>query len=174
MVDQRKVAKTEELKQRFSGVNAAVLADFRGLNVQQMTDLRSRLRERSVEYMVVKNTLARLASMETSFKAASELFRGPVSIAFCRDDHTAAARVMTAFAREEPALKITGGILQGKVITAKDVERLATLPAKEVLLSLVLAGMKSPVAGMVGALGGILRSLLYTLKALEEKRRSGE
>ncbi len=173
MVDQTKIAKAEVLKQKFSGANNAVLADFRGLSVQQMTELRRRLRESSVDYMVIKNTLARLASQETPFQAASELFKGPLSIAFSGEDQVVAARVMTAFAKDEPALEITGGLLEGKVITSQEVMELAKLPAKEQMLSQMLAGMKSPMAGMVNVLMGVVRNLLYTLKAIEEKKAVG-
>lgn len=172
MVDRRKVIKTEELKQKFSRAKVAVLADFRNLNVQQMTALRRRLREHSIEYRVVKNTLARLASRQTPFQAVSEMFEGPVSIAFSFEDQVAAARVMTEFAREEPALKIAGGLLDGKMITARQVDTLATLPSKDVLLSRALAGMKSPITGMVNVLSGVMRNLIHTLKAIEEKKGS--
>lgn len=170
MVDQKKIAKTEELKEKFSSVKAAVLADFRGLNVQRMTDLRGRLRERSIEYLVVKNNLARRAAPETPFEAVGEMFNGPVSIAFSYDDQLAAAQIMTSFAKEEPALKITGGLLDGKAITSVEVEMLARLPSKEVLISKALAGMQSPLGGMVNVLSGVLRNLVYALKAIEDKK----
>jgi large subunit ribosomal protein L10 len=170
LVEQSKITKAEELREKFSATRTAVMADYRGLNVQQMNDLRRRLREHSVEYKVVKNTLARRASIETDFQAVEELFTGPVSIAFCSEDKAAAAKVMTGFAREEAALEITGGLLDGRPITAEEVRKLAALPPEEVLLSQVLAAMKSPMAGLVGALSGVMRSFIYTLKAVEEKK----
>ena len=172
MVDQKKIEQTDVLKQKFLSAKAVVVADYRGLNVRQMTDLRIRLGEHSIEFKVIKNSLAKLASIGTDFEGIGELFNGLVSIALSYEDELAPARLMSACSKDEPTLEITGGVIEGQVISAGEVRKLATLSSKEVLLAQALSGMKSPISGLVGVLGGAIRNLLYTLEAIKETKNS--
>lgn len=165
-----KVETVAALHTKFATVKGAVLSDFRGLNVQQMVELRSRLRAAAVELEVVKNTLARRAAEETDFAALSDYFVGPTSIASTVDDVVAMAKILTEYAKTEPKLDIRVGLIDGKVISSQDVAVLADLPPREVLLARMLAGMQGPIAGVVGVLHGVLRQLMYVLLAIKEAK----
>ena len=120
---------------KFVEAKGAVLSDYRGLNVQQMAELRSRLREAAVELQVVKNTLARRAAGETAFVQLADYFVGPTSIAFTTNDVVAMAKALTEYAKTEPKLAIRAGLVEGKVISPQEVAALAELPPREVLLA---------------------------------------
>ena len=170
-----KVAKAEKvatLHTKFVEAKGAIVSDFRGLNVQQMAELRSRLREAAVELEVVKNTLARRAAAETDFVHLVDYFVGPTSIASTSGDVVAMAKVLTDYAKREPKLEIRAGLIDGKVIASRDVTALAELPPREVLLARLLAGMQGPMAGLVGVLHGVLRQLLYALVAIKEAKEA--
>ncbi|MBI5183216.1 MAG: 50S ribosomal protein L10 [Nitrospinae bacterium] len=165
-----KVTLINELHDKFLRAKGGILSDYRGLNVQQITELRNNLREVSVEFKVIKNTLARRASKDTQFESIIDSFIGPTSIAISYDDVIAPAKVLIPFAKREPKLKITAGIIQGRAVTPEEIVTLSELPSREELLSRVLCGLQSPLTNLVGGLQGILRRFLYTLKAIEEKR----
>lgn len=165
-----KVEKVAALHGKFVEAKGAILSDYRGLNVQQMAELRSRLREAAVELQVVKNTLARRAAGETAFVQLADYFVGPTSIAFTTNDVIAMAKVLTAYAKTEPKLAIRAGLVEGKVISPPEVAALAELPPREVLLARLFASMQSPVAGFVGVLHGVLRQLLYALLAIRDAK----
>lgn len=167
-----KAEKVAALHTKFAEAKGAVVSDFRGLNVQQMAELRSRLREAAVELEVVKNTLARRAAADTDFVQLADYFVGPTSIASTVGDVVAMAKVLTDYAKREPKLDIRAGLIDGKVISARDVTALAELPPREVLLARLLAGMQGPIAGLVGVLHGVLRQLLYALVAIKEAKEA--
>ncbi len=162
-----KAEKVATLHAKFSQVRNAVLSDFRGLNVQQMAELRSRLREAAVEFHVVKNTLARRAAEGTDYVQLLDYFVGPTSVAFTVSDAVAMAKVLTEYAKDEPKLAIKAALIEGKVLTPEQVEALAKLPPREVLLARMLAGLQSPMAGLVGVLQGVVRQLAYVLLAIK-------
>jgi large subunit ribosomal protein L10 len=170
-----KVEKVAVLRDKFTAAKGAILSDYRGLNVQQMADLRGRLREVAVELQVVKNTLARRAADETDFVQLVDYFVGPTSIAFTANDVVAMAKALTEYAKTEPKLAIRAGLVEGKVISPKEVTALAELPPRDILLARLLASMQSPVAGFVGVLHGVVRQLLYVLLAIRDaqERQSG-
>jgi large subunit ribosomal protein L10 len=165
-----KEEKVAALHTKFAAAKGAILSDYRGLNVQQMAELRSRLREAVVELQVVKNTLARRAAEETAFVQLADYFVGPTSVAFTMDDVVAMAKALTEYARAEPKLTIRAGLIEGKVISPQEITALAELPPREVLLARLLSGMQSPVAGFVGVLHGVLRQLLYALLAIRDAK----
>jgi large subunit ribosomal protein L10 len=165
-----KEEKVAALHTKFAAAKGAILSDYRGLNVQQMAELRSRLREAVVELQVVKNTLARRAAEETAFVQLADYFVGPTSVAFTTDDVVAMAKALTEYARAEPKLTIRAGLIEGKVISPQEITALAELPPREILLARLLSGMQSPVAGFVGVLHGVLRQLLYALLAIRDAK----
>jgi large subunit ribosomal protein L10 len=166
-----KTAKAEKvtvLHTQFAQAKGAILADYRGLNVQQLTELRARLRTAAVELQVVKNTLARRAAEGTHFTQMVDHFVGPTSVALTFSDVVAMAKVLSEYAKTEPKLAIRAGLIEGKVILPPDVTALAELPPREVLVARLLAGMQGPLAGLVGVLQGTVRQLLYALVAIRE------
>ncbi|MFX4263033.1 50S ribosomal protein L10 [Pelotomaculum propionicicum] len=161
-----------EIKEKFETSKAAVLADYRGLNVAESTKLRRRLREAGCEFKIAKNTLASLAAGQVGLEDLKPFLEGQVAIAFGTDP-VAPAKILSEFIREIKKMEIKAGVLEGKVIDARGVKSLADLPPREVLLAKVLGGMQAPMYGFAGVLQGTLRSLVYTLEAVR-KVRAGE
>ncbi len=165
----------EELTDIFSKSKVIYMTDFTGLNVEEMTELRSRLRDMSASYKVVKNTLALLAMERAGLKDFGGLIDGTVGLAFTDKDEIASAKVIVEFAkkkRERP--KVKSGIIDGKVIGPEDIVRLANLPSREQLLAMVSGGMGAPLNSFLQCLNGIMRNLLYALNSLSEKRKEEE
>ena len=155
----------DELEEEFAKANVGILLDYRGLPTQEMTGLRNKLRESSSSYRVVKNTLARFAAEKTGKKAVVSSLKGPMAIAFGRGDVSLTARVMTEYVRDSKVpLKITGGFLGDTVMTASDVETLATLPSREVMLARVLGQMNAPITTLASHLASPIRGLANILQ----------
>jgi large subunit ribosomal protein L10 len=157
-------------QERLQSARAAVLTDFRGLNVAQITELRNKLREKQVEYQVVKNTLLRKATANIGQEALHEYLSGPTGIAYSQQDALEPAKVLSAFAKENEALKLKAAILEGKVINARQVQDVASLPSREVLIAKLLGVMQSPLTGLVTVLQANLRKLLLTLEAIKQQK----
>jgi len=160
----------EEIKERLQKIQGAVLTDYRGLNVAEVTELRNKLREAGIEYKVLKNTLTKRAANEIGLEGLDPYLEGPTAIAFGVNDPVAPAKIVSDFAKIHKALEIKAGILENKVIDDSGVKALADLPSREVLLAQVLAGMQSPMYGFAGSLQGILRKFVYALDAVREKK----
>jgi large subunit ribosomal protein L10 len=162
-----------ELHEKFARAVSAVLADFRGLTVQEITELRHQLREASLELAVVKNTLARLAVQETVFERLSPYLKGPTSIAFSYRDSVAPAKVLSAYVKKQPKLGVRAGLFEGQLVPAEKVAEIADLPPREVILAQALAAMQGPVTGLVWTLQGVLSTLIGTLQAIHDKKAQG-
>jgi large subunit ribosomal protein L10 len=154
-VKSAKVTAVSELHDKFARAVSAVLADFRGLSVQELTDLRQQLREASLELAVVKNTLARLAVQKTAFEKLSPYLKGPTSITFSYRDTVAPAKVLSVYVRKQPKLGMRAGLFEGEVVPAEKIAEIADLPPRDVLLAQTLAAMQGPRAGRVGTLQGV-------------------
>ena len=160
-----------ELHEKLQRAKAVFLADFRGMNVGKATDLRNELRKASVEYKVVKNTLLDLASRETDKESLSPHYIGPTAIAFSYDDPVAAAKVLSRFAKEQQAtFKLKAGILSGKMISVADIQALADLPSREVLIAKLLGTMQAPTANFVGVLAAVPASFVRLLGAIKAQK----
>ncbi len=160
-----------DLHDKLQRAKAVFLADFRGMNVGKATELRNELRKAGVEYKVVKNTLLDLASQETDKAALSPHYAGPTAIALSYDDPVAAAKVLSRFAKEQQAtLKLKAGVLSGKVITVPDIQALADLPSREVLIAKLLGTMQAPTANFVGVLAAVPGSFVRVLNAIKTKK----
>jgi len=156
-----------ELHEKLSRAKAVFLADFRGMSVGKATSLREELRKASVEYKVVKNTLLELAARETDKESLSANYVGPTAIALSYDDPVSAAKVLSRFAKEQQAIfKLKAGILSGKVISVADIQALADLPSREVLLAKLLGSMQAPTANFVGVLAAVPGSFVRLLDAI--------
>ena len=157
-----------EMHEKLQRAKAVFLADFRGMNVDKATNLRNELRKAAVEYKVVKNTLLELASRETDKVSLSPHYVGPTAIALSYDDPVAAAKVLSRFAKEQQAtFKLKAGILSGKVISVADIQALADLPSREVLLAKLLATMQAPTTNFVGVLAAVPGSFVRLLNAIK-------
>jgi large subunit ribosomal protein L10 len=145
------------------------VTDFAGLNVAQVSDLRRRLRSAGVEYVVVKNTLARRALAGATVAGLDAHLRGNTALALSADAG-AAAKVLSEFAKEFQKPQVKGGVVDGRAVTAEQVRRLAALPPREVLLAELGAAMQAPLAGFVGALSALLTQFAGALEALKTQR----
>lgn len=170
MARAEKVAVVEEVTDKLKRSEAIVLTDYRGLNVQQLTDLRAKLLEAGVEYKVIKNTLTRLAVEKAGLEPFDEVLTGPTAIAFDYADAVAPAKILHDFSKENPDLEIKGGLLNGAFIDADEVKRLASMPSREELLAKVLSSMQAPISGMVGVLHGTLRSVVAVIDAVRAQK----
>lgn len=170
-VREKKEATVAELADKFTSANAVYLADFTGLSVKRVTELRSRLRKAGVEYLVVKNTLAERALSGLDYPDITEFFRGPTAIVFGQDDPVAAAKVLADFARENddrPALK--AGVVERRAIGPAEINRLATLPPREQLLAQLAGALEAPMAQLAYVLEAKLQELVGLMDALREQR----
>lgn len=122
-----------------------VVADYRGLNVSQVTELRKQLRDAGIEFQVLKNTLLRRATAAAELSELDEVLTGPTAIAFSTDDVVAPAKILNDFAKKNEALKIKGGVVEGRVVSVEEVQALAELPSREGLLSMLLSVLQAPV-----------------------------
>lgn len=168
---EEKVKVVEELQDKFGKSVAAILTDYRGLNVSDITELRKQLREAGVEYKVVKNTLTRLAVREHNYDL-DEFLEGPTAVAFSFEDPVAPAKILVDFAKQHKELEIKAGIVEGKVVGKDVIDNLAKLPSREELLAKVVGAVQSPLYGIVGVLQGPIRDFVYTLQAIQDKKAS--
>jgi len=167
-----KAEKVTALHSKFVNAKAAVLADYSGLNVQQMAELRVQLRAASVELHVVKNTLARRALEATSLHPLSTYVVGPTSVALTLSDAGVMAKTLAEYAKKEPKFTVRAGFVEGQVLSPEQITALADLPPREILLARMLASMQSPLVGLAGVLQGVLRQFMYTLLAIQEAKSS--
>ena len=170
MAREEKGASIAELRDKLGNARGAVLTDFRGLSVAEITELRTLLRKSAVEYKVVKNTLIRRAAEGTPFEGLSAHFTGPTAVAFAHGDPVALAKVMKEFAAASPKVTLRAGFVDGKVLSAKDVETLASVPSREILLSRLVGGLASPIARLAQAFSGPPRKLAYVLESIRKQK----
>ncbi len=167
-----KIQAVQQLKERLQRARGLVLADFRGLSVPELERLREALRKDGVELRVVKNTLFGLAAEEVGLRELLAFLQGPTAVAFAYDDPTVPARTVMEFIRQHRKLEIKGGYAEGRVLDAAGVQALAELPSRTELLARVAGGIQAPLAGLVGVLVGVQRSLVYVLDQIRQKRES--
>lgn len=162
-----------ELHEKLARAKAVFLADFRGLTVEQATQLRNELRKSDIEYKVVKNTLLELASRDTDKTSMSEHFAGPTAIALSYTDPVAAAKVLSKFAKDQNAVfKLKGGVLTGKAMSVADIQSLADLPSREVLIAKMLGSMQAPSSNFVRVLAAVPGGFVRVLDAIREKKQA--
>jgi len=170
MARPEKVEQVEALAEIFTNARSVVLNDFTGLDVAKISELRRLCREAGIEYRVVKNTLAKRSLKGTPAEALDEHFEGPTALAIGREDENTSAKVLADFAKEHEAPKFKAAVVEGNVIDATGVLALAKLPSKDELLSKLLGSMKSPGNNLVSVLQGPLRSFMYVMNAIMDKK----
>ncbi|MBN1296599.1 50S ribosomal protein L10 [bacterium] len=150
--------------------SSAVFLDYRGLNVEEITQLRNQLRAAKVEFQVIKNTLTRRATEGTRYAAISEYLKGPTAAAISKGDPVAGFKIIDTFARENPKLKFKIAVVEGRAIDQKQMAALADLPPREVLLATLLATMQAPVTSFVRVMAGTLSGLLNVMNGIKDSR----
>ncbi len=159
-----------ELHEKFKNSAAVLLTNYQGLTVAAMNELRTKLRDVDGEFKVSKNTFMKMAAKETDVEGLSEYFEGPNAIALAYEDPVAVAKALVEFAKDNEALEIRAGVLNGKYMDADGIVALSKLPSREVLLAKLLSVLVATPTNMVQVLAAVPRKLLYALKAIEEQK----
>ncbi len=160
------------LREKLSGARCAVLTDFRGLSVAEMTELRTLLRKSAVEYTVVKNTLAKIAVANTELASLAAHLEGPTAIAISRSDLVAPSKVLTTWSKTRPMLTIKGGVVEGRLVGPAEIVSLADLPPREILLARLAGTFQAPLQGLVNVLAGPIRALASVLDQVRQHRET--
>lgn len=166
-----KVAAVKELADQFRGANAVVVTEYRGLTVSELSTLRAALRGHAT-YAVAKNTLTTLAAKEAGVEGLDDLFVGPTALAFITGDPVEAAKGLKNFGKDHPALVVRGGLLEGKAISADEVNKLASLESREVLLAKAAGAMKASLFGAAYLFQAPLAQAAHAVDALRAKQET--
>jgi len=168
-----KAVELGELEVAFRGADTAVLLDYRGITVPQVTELRRQIRAVGGNYRVVKNTLAKRAVAGTPFEAFTASFTGTTAVAYTAKDPVAMAKALTTFAKTAPTITIRGAVVQGQAVAPTAVADLANLPSKTELYGKLLYVLQAPMQGLVTVLSAVPRGLVTVLAAAEKKKSEG-
>ena len=163
-----------DLADKLKNAAGGVLVDYQGINVEQDTKMRSELRDAGVDYFVFKNTLARLAVKECGLDGLLPVLEKMTAIAVSENDPVAPAKILTSYADKIQTFSIKAGFVEGGVIDAQNVNRLATLPSKEELVAKILGSLQSPMYGLVNVLNGNLRGLACVLQAIHDQKSAAD
>ncbi|WP_265458215.1 50S ribosomal protein L10 [Enterococcus sp. HY326] len=154
----KKAQEVEEVTAKFEAAASVVFVDYRGLTVEEVTNLRKQLRDNNVEMKVIKNSILSRAAEKAGLDGLGDVFTGPTAVAFSNEDVVAPAKIMVDFAKDAKALEVKGGVVEGKVSSVEEITALAALPNREGLLSMLLSVLQAPV-----------RNVAYAVKAVAEK-----
>ena len=174
MANPVKVEAVKELHDVFSKAKSAVVANYQGIDAQGITALRVHMRSRSVDFRVVKNTLARRAVKDTVLEVLGEDFKGPIAVVVGFDDAIAPAKALADFAKSgaPKAPDVICGVVEGKKVSPEEVQAIADLPSREELISKMLSVFQGPTTNFAGVFSSLLRKLVGTLEAIREKKES--
>lgn len=167
-----KVAVVDEVASKLQAADAVIVTEYRGLKVAQLAGLRRQLRSAGGEYKVYKNTLARLGAEKAGVAGLDDMLLGPSGITFVDGDIAAVAKALRDAAKANPLLVIKGGVMGGTLLSAKDVEALAELPSRDVLLAMFAGALQAPLVKTAGLLQALPRNFAYGIKALIEQKEA--
>jgi large subunit ribosomal protein L10 len=168
-IQPKKAEAVAGLKQRLVANPDLIFSDFRGLTFPQMTDLRAKLAEQAVDYRVVRNAFTRIAMRDAGLPDVAAMLEGPTALAWLGSDPTPAARTLMEFTRSTP-LTIKGGVVGGRVFSAKDIEALSRLPGRKELLGQLAGTLQAPLRNLMYVMTGVVTKLVRTLAAVAEKK----
>ncbi len=170
MDKEQKKAFVEYMQERLTKAETAILADYRGLNVEMMTQLRAQMREAGVEFRVIKNTLTKLAVKDTQMAALADFLVGPTAIAMHETDPVAPAKILVDFKKANKMPEIKGGVLDGRKLDIAEVEALAKMPSKEQMLGKLAGGLAAGPSKLASLMASPAREMVGLLNALKEQR----
>jgi len=170
MPTQEKIETVAALKQRIEQAAGIFLAEYKGLNVKEISALRLQMRKAGAQMIVVKNRLLNLALAGTAAEGLQAHLKGPNAVFFCEQDAMAPAKAIADLARTRDVVKWKGGYVEGAVFDGAGMARVAELPPKQELIAAVVGGVAAPVTGLVFTLSGIVSDLVYTLQAVADKQ----
>jgi large subunit ribosomal protein L10 len=160
----------KNLTEKFKTMNGMILTEYHGLTVDEISELRSKLRPLNSEYAVVKNTLSEIALKEAGIETVDSYFTGPTALVIQNGDIVSPAKVVMEFAKSHAKLKVKAGFMEGKFVDASTIEQLSALPSKEVLIATMLGSMNAPITGFVNVLAANIRGLVTVLEAIGKKQ----
>ena len=167
-----KEAAVSEIQEKMQQAQSVVFVDYRGLTVEEVTNLRCKMRDAGVEYKVIKNTMIQRAADKEGIEGLNSILEGPTAVAFGMKDPVSPAKILVDFAKDTKKTEIKGGVLDGKTIDVDGVKYLASLPSKEELLAKMMGSLNAPVTGLVMALSGVMRNLVCALNAIKEQKEA--
>jgi len=167
-----KANKIEEIKAKIASAKVTIVTDFRGLSVDEISKLRRELQKSDGDYMITKNTLAKLAVKGTEFEVLAEVFKGPVALAFGYKDQVSPAKIMSEFIKKAKKGEIIAAALDGKLFSAAEAKALATLPSREELYAKMLGCINSPASGIANSTNAVITSLVRAVDAVREQKAS--
>lgn len=167
-----KEAEVAEIQEKLQKSQSVMFLDYRGLTVSEVTELRNKMRAAGVEYKVIKNTMMRRAAQEAGVEGWTKFSKGPQRVAFGYEDPVAPAKILVDFIENAKKTQLKGGVLAGRAMSQAEIKDLASLPSKEQLLAKLMGSLNAPVTGLVMALSGIPRKLVYALNAIKEKKEA--
>lgn len=165
----KKEQEVNEIGQYMEQSSFTVLTDYRGLDVAEVTELRAKMREAGIKYKVAKNTLIKIAANNLGINDLDNYLEGPTAVAFSTEP-VELAKILVDFAKKHNDLEIKSGLLDKKLVSVDDIQNLAKLPPREVLLAQVVGAMQSPMYGFAGSLAGLLRKFVYALDQVKEQK----
>ena len=165
-----KSEKIDAMKAKFEKAQVAVVTEYKGYSVEEITNLRRNLQKEGGDYTVTKNTLAKIAIKGTEFEALADLCKGPVAIAFGFEDQVSPAKIVSKFIKDSKKGEILGAVLDGKVLSVEETKALANLPSKEELYAKMLGSINSPASGIVGSINAVMASLTRAVAAVRDQK----
>ena len=162
--------KVSQIKENIDKASVAIVTEYKGYSVEEITNLRRALQKEDGDYMVTKNTLARLAVKDTPYEVLAETFKGPIAIAFGFGDQVAPAKVLSKFIKDAKKGEIVAAALDGKLLSAEEAKALATIPSKEEIYAKMLGCVNSPATGIVGSINAVMASLTRAVAAVRDQK----
>lgn len=170
MATAKKQDQVVEIKDRLANAETVIMADYRGLTVKEMSQLRTAMRDLGVEVKVYKNTLAQIAVRELELPNMDSLLEGPTAFVFAEGDPVASAKALTAFMKEHKALEIKGGFVQNAIVDADGIKAIATLPSREELIAKLMGTMVNPVRGFMSMCNAPAGALARAMQAVADQK----
>ena len=160
----------QQMHEKFADAKIVIVTDYKGLDVESMTELRGKLREAGSEYKVVKNTLLRRAAQDTDIAPVADYFKGPTAVAFSTEEPVGPAKALTEFVKDNDKLEIRAGVMDGKLLDQNDIKALSDLPSKDVLLGQLLSVMNAVPTSLVRLLNAVPQQMMNVLQAVADQK----
>lgn len=162
--------KIKAIKEKLEKAQVAIVTEYKGLSVEEITNLRRKLQKEDGDYTVTKNTLAKIAVKGTEFEILTDCFKGPIALAFGFKDQVSPAKALASFIKETKKGEIIGAALDGKLLSATEAKALATLPSKEEIYAKMLGCINSPASGIANATNSVITQLVRTMAAVRDAK----